>query len=285
MVQRGIVTKGISGKFFVQSEGQIIECFARKKLKKDCIVLAGDVVDFNLSECVIENVVPRKNKLIRPPIANIDRIIIVISCVPEVDLYLTDKLIIAAKLNNIEPILCFNKIDLDNDLVFEIQQQYSKADVKFLKVSAKSGYNIDRLIEIMHGGLNCFAGQSAVGKSSLINAILGCDYSEIGNLSAKISRGKNTTRHTEIIKVRDFYIADTPGFSLLELDNLKYNELKDYYDEFFIYQNDCKFSSCTHIKEPDCAVINAVNRGDISSSRHKRYTEIYFDLKKEQSYI
>jgi ribosome biogenesis GTPase len=151
-------------------------------------------------------------------------------------------------------------------------------------VSAKSGYNIDKLIEIMHGGLNCFAGQSAVGKSSLINAILGCNYSEIGDLSAKISRGKNTTRHTEIIAVDDFFVADTPGFSLLKLDNLKYNQLKDYFDEFIPYQNDCKFSSCNHIQEPDCAVIDAVNNGKIAFERHKRYIEIYSELKKEQSY-
>lgn len=285
MVRRGIVTKGISGKFFVQVDGQLIECYARKKLKKeDSIVLAGDMVDVDTSECVIENIVPRKNMLIRPPIANIDRIIIVISCIPEADLYLIDKLIIAAKLNKIEPILCFNKIDINNDYADEIEQQYLKSKSKFIKVSAKTGYNIDKLIEIMQGGVNCFAGQSAVGKSSLINAILGCNYSQTGDLSEKILRGKNTTRHTELIPVKDFFIADTPGFSLLELENLKYNELKDYYDEFLPYKSDCRFSSCTHTKEPDCAVLNAVSKGEISSSRHKRYTEMYFELKENQSF-
>lgn len=284
MLKKGTVTKCIAGKFTVFVEGTLIECYARKKFKKEQL-LAGDIVEIDDQNCVIENILPRKNKLIRPPIANIDRIIIVVSCVPYVDLHLVDKLIIAAKINQIEPVLCFNKVDLDNDdLAKKIQNQYKQSNIRFIQVSAKTGYNIDKLIQILKGGINCFAGQSAVGKSSLINAILGCDYSIVGDLSQKILRGKNTTRHTEIISLDDYYVADTPGFNLLELDNLEYNKLKDYYVEFNQYKNDCKFSSCAHINEPQCSVKQAANEDKISKERYLRYIDIYSDLKKEQSY-
>lgn len=284
MIKQGTVTKCIAGRFTVFVDGTLIECFARKKLKKEQL-LAGDIVEIDDENCVIENVLPRKNKLIRPPIANIDKMIIVISCVPYVDLLLVDKLIVAAKINQIEPVLCFNKVDLDNDdLAKKIQNQYKQSNIRFIQVSAKTGYNIDKLIQILKGGINCFAGQSAVGKSSLINAILGCDYSVVGDLSQKILRGKNTTRHTEIISVDDYYVADTPGFNLLDLDNLEYNNLKDYYDEFNLYKNDCKFSSCAHINEPQCSVKQAVNEDKISKERYLRYIDIYNDLKKAQSY-
>lgn len=282
MIKRGTVTKCVAGRFSVYVDGKFIECFARKKLKKDQL-LAGDIVEVDEDNCVIENILPRKNKLIRPPIANIDRIIIVISCVPYVDLVLTDKLIIAAKINKIEPVLCYNKVDLDNDLAKKIQEQYKNANIRFIQVSAKTGYNIDNLKQILKGGINCFAGQSAVGKSSLINAILGCEYSEVGDLSEKILRGKNTTRHTEIINIDDYYIADTPGFNLLELSDLKYNDLKDYYDEFKEYKDNCRFSSCMHINEPECSVKQAVEEDKISKDRYLRYKEIYNDLK-EQSF-
>lgn len=284
MLKKGTVTKCIAGKFSVFVDGKLIDCFARKKLKKEQL-LAGDVVEIDDQNCVIENILPRKNKLIRPPIANIDRIIIVVSCVPYVDLHLVDKLIIAAKINGIEPILCFNKIDLDNDLAQEIHNQYKYSNIKYIQVSAKTGYNIDKLVQTMKGGINCFAGQSAVGKSSLINTIIGYDYSIVGDLSEKILRGKNTTRHTEIISVDDYYIADTPGFNLLELDNLKYNNLKDYYDEFIPYQENCKFSSCVHINEPECSVKYAIEEQKISKERYLRYIDIYNELKKEQSFV
>jgi ribosome biogenesis GTPase len=284
MLKKGTVTKCIAGKFTVFVEGTLIECYARKKFKKEQL-LAGDIVEIDDQNCVIENILPRKNKLIRPPIANIDRIIIVVSCVPYVDFHLVDKLIIAAKINQIEPVLCFNKVDLDNDdLAKKIQNQYKQSNIRFIQVSAKTGYNIDKLIQILKGGINCFAGQSAVGKSSLINDILGCDYSIVGDLSQKILRGKNTTRHTEIISLDDYYVADTPGFNLLELDNLEYNKLKDYYVEFNQYKNDCKFSSCAHINEPQCSVKQAANEDKISKERYLRYIDIYSDLKKEQSY-
>ncbi|HEY8424098.1 MAG TPA: ribosome small subunit-dependent GTPase A, partial [Clostridia bacterium] len=185
----------------------------------------------------------------------------------------------------IEPVICFNKIDLDNGLAQEIQNQYKYSNIRFVQVSAKTGYNMEQLIQILKGGINCFAGQSAVGKSSLINVILGYEHSLVGDLSKKILRGKNTTRHTELIRVEDFFIADSPGFNLLELKGLKYNTLKDYYDEFASYQKDCKFSSCFHIKEPECAVKQAVEEDKISKDRYLRYIDIYNDLKKEQSAI
>jgi ribosome biogenesis GTPase len=283
MLKRGIVTKCIVGKFSVIADGKLMECFARKKLKKDQL-LAGDIVEIDDVNCVIENILPRKNKLIRPPIANIDKIIIVISCVPYADLVLTDKLIIAAKINKIEPVLCYNKVDLDNDLAQKIYEQYKYSNIRFIHVSAKTGYNIDNLKQILKGGINCFAGQSAVGKSSIINAVLGCEYSEVGDLSQKILRGKNTTRHTEIINLDDYYIADTPGFNLLELNDLKYNYLKDYYNEFNDYKDNCKFSSCLHINEPQCSVKRAVEEEKISKERYLRYIDIFNDLK-ELSYI
>lgn len=272
----------MSGKYWVKTDNAVIECFARHKIKDDGIILAGDNVDIDFETKIITNIHPRKNKLMRPPVANIDQMIIVISSLPQADFYLADKLIIAAKINRITPILCFNKTDLNEELALNMENQYQNSDVPFLKVSAKSRQNLDMLIKIMAGKINCFAGQSAVGKSSLINALLGYEYLLAGELSQKINRGKNTTRHTELISIDNFCVVDTPGFSLLELKDLMYNDLKDYYAEFEPFKNDCRFSSCTHTVEPSCKVRQAAIEGLFSFERYKRYTEIFAGLKKEQ---
>lgn len=276
--QTGIVIKCVSSKFWVDANTEVLECQARGKLKALGKIVIGDIVEVDPIDKIIISVKDRKNYLIRPPVANIDSIIIVISSMPQADLVLTDKLIINSYAKKISPVVCYNKIDLNSEI--DILDQYEKAGIEVFRVSAKTGQNIDLLKNYINGKLCCFAGQSAVGKSSLINALLGKEYAKTGDLSQKIERGKNTTRHTEIFKVGGGWIADTAGFSLLETDGIMYNEVKDFYTEFLQYSKDCKFGNrCLHVPEPQCAVKSAVDKGLISKDRYQRYISILEEIK------
>lgn len=282
---QGRVLKAVAGKFIVKSDNIIYDCLARGILKRYGAILVGDIVEFRLdyNQNVIEKIFPRKNALIRPPVSNIDNALIVIAPIPKPDLMLVDKLIVNCNKQDIKPILCYNKTDIEDiRLTKLISKVYSDViDAVFVSATTKEGIN--SLVDMLKGKFTCFAGQSAVGKSSLINSILGKDLLEIGELS-RIERGRNTTRHIEIIDIgKDILVADTCGFSSLESIEMPPEELSLYYDEYMKYADKCKYKGCIHINEPNCAVKQAVEDGKLSKDRYQRYLQIYNEIKDKWS--
>lgn len=221
---------------------------------------------------IINKLLPRYNELKRPGIANLDKIIIVLSAtVPSPDLLLTDKLLISALKNKIKPIICINKVDESNEYANLLKEQYSVFDV--IITSAKTCKGIDTLKDVIRDSCVCLAGQSAVGKSSIINLLRNEQSQEIGGLSKKTARGKHTTRMTELLPVPEIngIVCDTPGFSVLDSENIETDDIINGYPEFIPYLNECKFRSCRHLTEPDCGITNALSKGLINNERYSRY--------------
>ena len=282
---QGRVLKVMGANYLVY-ESEPYNCILSGLIKKNNKPLVGDVVEFSVNDYdkdknVITKILPRKNQLVRPYISNLDQLFIVLSKSPKPDYLLIDKLIIYAKINNITPIIVVNKSDiLSEQEIAEIKEQFPT--YKILVVSAINK-DVTELKQLLVNKISAFAGQSAVGKSSLINAISPNLNLQTNGLSSKIERGQHTTRHNEIyIMDNNIYIADTPGFSMLSLD-LKPSELKDYYDDFKVFENDCRYVGCDHInsKAKDCGVVKAVEEGKICLSRFDRYCKIYSELKEK----
>lgn len=221
---------------------------------------------------------PRKNELIRPYVANIDALLIVVAPVPQPDWICVEKLILNCHHQQITPAIVFNKTDRTTKEEVEGFLAPYQGEFFTFAVSAETGEGLDALREYIRGKLVCFAGQSAVGKSSLINALAGKNI-QVGELSKKISRGKNTTRHVEIYDLADGQAVDTCGFSVMDSVDIKYDELVYYYDEFLAFQQKCKYTNCTHTNEPACAVKQAVERGELNAHRYERYVKLYEALK------
>ena len=273
---KGIVLSKNANLFNVECNDRIYQLLPSGKTKKGGIFV-GDNVEF---EQVITKVLPRKNKLIRPPLANVDKIFIIIAPVPEPDLILVDKIIIYSIINSIEPIIVINKSDIaPKDFVKNIENVY-KPYYKIIKISALKN-DVDD-IEKNIFGLCAMAGASAVGKSSIINALKKDGLAQTGELSKKINRGKQTTRIVNLYKFKNGYIADTAGFSLLDLGrvcNINERELGSYYPEFLKPMEKCKYRSCLHEMDGDCGVISAVEDGNISYQRYYNYLKILQELK------
>ena len=279
---KGTIIKGIGGFYYVDTEKGVAECRARGKMRREKITPAvGDEVNVTIVnekplEGALEEIMPRKNSLIRPPVANIDTIVIVIaSASPSPDFLMVDKLIVTAEKADIEIIIAVNKTDLNS--AEEIERIYKNAGYPVVSLCAKDGRGIDDLKEIIKNKTTAFAGNSGVGKSSILN-YFGYDI-ETGSVS-KIERGRHTTRHVELMKNPDGgFVMDTPGFSLLEINDISNNELSDLFLEFKNY--DCRFKGCNHFNtsESDCAIVDAVKKGKIAKSRYENYCVIYDKLK------
>ncbi|MBR5012720.1 MAG: ribosome small subunit-dependent GTPase A [Clostridia bacterium] len=278
---KGLVTKKQANKFWVESN-QTFVCTAQKKLKSNGIFV-GDFVGFDEKENQILKLLPRKNKLLRPPVANIDALVILITSAPQPDFYLLDKLLLFCGVNGIQPIICHSKSDLEKSYIDELKNAYGKHFV-VLEISSKRKLGLEKLISNLEGKTCALAGQSGVGKSALLNALTGGKSAEEGELSAKIERGKNTTRHSQLFKIKEnTFVADTAGFSSLDETYLpiKAEELAKYYPEFVELLPKCKFSTCTHTHEPDCAVLKAIKDNQISQDRYNRYIQILENLKQK----
>ena len=279
MELKGRVVKKLADDFWVYVNNNTIKCKPRGSLKSSGIYV-GDIVDISLQNnlYVIEKVHERTNILIRPPIANLDQLIIVISSVPKPDYMIVDKLILFAYSYGITPIIVVNKQDLSESENKYVNFSYEKF-VKIIFVSAKTKKNIGELKEILTNKVSAFAGQSAVGKSALINMLLKKETALEGELSTKINRGKNTTRHSEIYFHENIMIADTSGFTSLDekLLPIAYYELPYYYPDYNQYKSECKYSSCMHYNEPmvDCKIKQLVNDNKLDVSRYERYRKIY----------
>lgn len=283
MKEQGLLIKGVGSFYEVLTDnGKLATCKARGSFRRAGMVpTVGDRVIIDIKEqgyAQLDEILPRKNLLIRPPVANVDQLMIVVSAsVPEPDWLLLDRLIIAAKHMGIEPIPVLNKIDTSNDA---IQRSFSEDYHAFriLTVSAKTGEGLSELKKCLSNKITCFAGQSAVGKSSLLNTLIPELHLETGELSRKTERGRHTTRHAELWPFESGMVLDTPGFSMFETDCLEQNELDVCYPEF---QNagQCRFPGCMHITEPDCSVKPLLETGALTEARYERYCQIAMDYK------
>lgn len=283
----GRIIKAISGFYYIDYENTIYECRAKGILKKNNISpLVGDNAKFEVISEKVGNlitVVDRKNSLIRPPVANLDAIVIVIASKnPEPSLLFLDKQLVFLEHINVEPIICLNKIDLDDaNLIKDI---YTKIGYNVILTSVKEGEGIENLKNFIRNKTVALIGNSGVGKSSLTNTLLNNKVMEEGNLS-KIERGKQTTRHSQLLKIEDnTYIIDTPGFSNFDLPNIELNELALLFREFREKINDCKYNDCRHVLEEECGIRRAVLRNEISETRFNNFKLLYEELSKRKQY-
>lgn len=277
----GIVVKGVGGVFDVMNDQDKFVCFSPKKLRyNQQDILVGDRVVFERlhgNKGNIVDIVPRVNRMIRPEVANVDVCFVVLAPEPQPDFYLADKVIVNCFHQHIQPIIVINKTDLASDLNTRVKQNYAYS-CDIAETSAENG-DVQQLLPYIQGKVCFFAGQSAVGKTSLLNALSPALGEKIGGLSQKSGRGTHTTRHASLHAVNGGYLVDTCGFSLCDIaEDIGSNELRLYIDEFVSLSSDCKYSSCTHTVEPDCAVKDAVNGGRICKERYQRYLEEYNEL-------
>ena len=292
MGERGKIIKGVGGLYSVErmssasdpSGGDVFLCPARGIFRKNEITpLVGDEVEFSIDTIrpgygSIEKILKRHSELRRPPVANVDQLLIVMTLsIPAPDFILADKLIIQALLNNIKPALCFNKSDLAaaNEYLLE-EEGYIRAGFITLRASHSDRASARQLEQALRGKVTILAGQSGVGKSTLFNSILEENKMLVGDMSHRIGRGRHTTRHVELTRLKSGgWLVDSPGFSLFESTIENYRELDRLYPEFVPYTNLCRFRECSHIHEPGCAILEALEMGEIHAGRHGRYVELY----------
>ncbi len=277
----GTIIKGIGGFYYVKASGRVYECKARGVFRKQKITpMIGDKVEIELSgeKGSIAGILPRSSFLVRPPVANVDTMMLVVAAAsPEPNLFLIDKMLVNAEINNIEPAVCINKTDIAHR--DDIADIYSRAGYKVFSVSAENKDGTEELMAYLKGKTTAFAGLSGVGKSSLLSIITE-DSLETGSVSEKIQRGKHTTRHVELFEMKDGgFVLDTPGFSSLEVESVKAEDLWQYFPEMSDSQNKCRFRGCSHINEPDCFVKEKVTSGEMASSRYESYVQLYNKLK------
>lgn len=278
----GTIVKALSGFYYVSCDEGIYECRARGKFRLDgTSPLVGDKVSFNLdsnNKGYIEKVFERKNYFIRPAVANIDALVFIAANTnPVTDPFLIDRVSVIAEESDCELIVCINKTDIDP--ANELYEIYSKSGFVTVKTSAATGEGIDELVSALEGKICAFTGNSGVGKSSILNAIAPELGLEIGEVSEKLGRGRHTTRHVELFKLMDnTYIADTPGFASFEIEmmqSISKEELMFSFREFNEHIGNCRFNDCKHLKEPGCAVTEALSEGKIMPSRYESYKRLY----------
>lgn len=291
---QGKIIKGIAGFYYVHVNGcGIYECKAKGVFRKENQKpLVGDDVELDVLDEEkklgnISRIYPRNSALIRPAVANVDQALVIFSIVkPQPNFNLLDRFLIMMKQQKLPCIICFNKLDIDDDSVGQQYQEiYEACGYKTLLLSANKGLGVDELKALLKGKTTTVAGPSGVGKSSLINCLQSQITMETGSISEKIERGKHTTRHCELIAIEeDTFILDTPGFSSLGLFDLEKEELAQLYPEFSEHEKFCKFGGCSHINEPVCGVKEAVELGQISKLRYDNYTLLYEELKTKKKF-
>ncbi len=284
--KNGRIIKALSGFYYVHTaEGQIVECRARgifRKMKMSPLV--GDQVSFSMErgKGMIESIQPRKNFFIRPAVSNVDALVILASGAnPITDPFLIDRVAAIAGDRGVPVILCVNKTDLNDGA--QLIHIYRHAGFAVYPTSAETGEGIDALLEAIRGKTVVFTGNSGVGKSSILNRFDACLSIETGEVSDKLGRGRHTTRHVELYSLgSDTYAIDTPGFSSFDTEQMELvlkENLQYAFPDFAPYLGQCRYHDCAHLKEPDCAVLQALQQGDIEASRHSSYARLYESAK------
>lgn len=287
----GIIIGNISNTYKIKTDKKIYEAYARGKLKNEEIIpVVGDYVEIQVTDeeketAIIEKIEQRNNYIKRPKMANIDQIIFIISTKnPKPDLLMLDKQLAYAESLKIEPVIVINKIDLEETYKI-IQKTYTQIGYKVIVTSAKQGIGIDELKQNLKNKISVFSGNSGVGKSSIINAIFGGNKTQEGEISQKNKKGKNTTTDTKLYEIEEgTYIADTPGFSSFEINEIESTDLDQNFREFKQEISNCEYVGCSHIKEQQCGIKKAIEENKISKERYENYCKIYEELKEKEKY-
>ena len=291
----GKIIRAVGGFYFVwcHEDGQTYQCRARGVFRKEGFrPLVGDDCTFRLTEAqdvegYVETVAERKNQLIRPPVANVDQALVLFAFTsPDPNFQLLDRFLIEMRRQKIPAIICFNKSDLAAGTSRErLLDVYSRCGCSVLSVSVRKEEGLEQIKERMRKKTTVLAGPSGVGKSSLTNYLCPTAGMKVGALSSRTERGKQTTRHAELFAVGDdTFFLDTPGFSSLELRNLKKDEVKRFYPEFLEYEPLCRFQGCMHMQEPDCGVKKAVEEGAVSRERYDSYLQLVEEISEQRRY-
>lgn len=287
---QGTIINNISNQYIVETKEEIIKCSARGKLKQEEITpVVGDIVEIEVinedtKEGIINKICPRTNYSKRPKIANLTQLVFVVSAKhPKPDLLMLDKQLAFAEYNNINAVIILNKIDLAQ--VKRIKEIYEKIGYKVIETNAKQKEGINEVKEILKNNISAFAGNSGVGKSTLLNGIFEEELTKSGDISKKNKKGKNTTTNVSLYKIdNNTYIADTPGFSTFEIYEIQKENLYKYFREFKQYEEKCEFVGCTHIKEQNCGIKSAVETGKIDELRYQNYIQIYKQIKEREEH-
>ena len=291
---QGKIIKGIAGFYYVYTgEVGLYACKAKGIFRKEKIKpLVGDDVEIEVTheedrEGNITRILPRKNTLIRPAVANIDQALVIFAITkPKPNLPLLDRFLVTMEQRKIPALICFNKEDMaDEEACCSLRKIYEAAGYELIFTSAAEERGVEELKAHLKGKTSTVAGPSGVGKSSLINLLAPYAQMETGEISEKIDRGKHTTRHSELLMIdEDSFIMDTPGFTSLYLEDMEKEELGTYFPEFAAYEPFCKFGGCSHINEPKCGVKEALSLGKISQQRYDDYKLMYEELKEQRKY-
>ena len=291
---QGKIIKGIAGFYYIYAEdGNIYECKAKGIFRKDNFKpLVGDNVEITVlneeeKEGSVTSILPRRNSLIRPAVANVDQAFLIFAMEnPKPNFLLLDRFLIMMEQQKIPVVICFNKKDVGEKKEMEkLYEIYTGCGYRVVLSSTYEGEGMDEIHEILKGKTTVVAGPSGVGKSSITNCMQGEVQMETGEISKKLKRGKHTTRHSQVIPVeKNTFLVDTPGFSSLYLTDMKEEELRDYFPEFVMYEPQCRFQGCMHIHEPGCAVKEALSEGKISQQRYDNYLALYEELKEKRRY-
>ena len=283
----GTIIKALSGFYYVDvgAEQEPITCRGRGKLRHQKITpLVGDHVAITVTEDgtgMVDEVLPRSNQFQRPMVANMDQLVILASgAIPVTDPFLIDRMVSLAEYKGCQPIICFNKCDLEP--ATQLVELYQRAGFQSFSISAQTGEGLEQLLGVLDGKISAFTGNSGVGKSSVLNALCPQFGLKVGQVSEKLGRGRHTTRHVELFRVGGGLVADTPGFSAFDVEQMELipkEELANTFREFRPYLEQCRFVGCAHVKERGCAVREAVDNGAIAPSRYQSYVRLYDQVK------
>lgn len=275
---QGVIVKGIGGLYYVDCEERVVECKARGKFRhRGLTPMIGDEViveddNDNIGKGVISEILDRRNQLLRPAVANVTQAFVVVSSKnPDLNLTLLYKFLLLCEYNKVVPIVCFNKMDIDSENSKSVGEMLKASGYEVLYLQGKHGVGIEGLKSKIHNNITVFCGPSGVGKSTILNKVIGREAMKTGDISDKLKRGKHTTRHSELVRVEGGFLVDTPGFSSLELDFIEKEELKYLLPEFEPYNEECKFNNCVHYKEPGCKVKEMLESGKINKGRYEFY--------------
>ncbi|AOY77366.1 ribosome small subunit-dependent GTPase A [Clostridium formicaceticum] len=292
-MKKGRLIKGIGGFYYVDVEGEIYECKARGIFRQKKITpLVGDYVEISITDeqkkvGVVEKIMERSTELIRPTVSNVNQAVIVFAVIqPEPNIMLLDRFLVLAESQELEIVICFNKVDLaTTEAYMPIADRYRAVGYKVLLTSAKNEVSITDLRKVLLDKTSVFAGPSGVGKSTLLNKIHPNLQLKTGEISAKTARGKHTTRHAELIPIeKHSWVVDTPGFSALNIDFIEEEALALYFPEFDEYMEECKFSSCQHVDEPSCGIKNALQQNKIAKERYHSYLQFLQEIRSNRRF-